>query len=176
MIYVVDLDDTLISSTALNNDSYNFALEQYNYTRILTRERITREKLNHIKDATLKKIIKLKQFYFTRKWLPYRVILNKTLIEKLKNNGKENCYLWTKADKKRANKMINLCGLDLYFNDVIFDKKENFKISTLKLKKITKSSQFVIYENDESFFNGQNCRVIDSVKNYYFDIKGYLVK
>ena len=35
MIYVVDLDDTLVSSTILNNDSYNFALESYGFKPIM---------------------------------------------------------------------------------------------------------------------------------------------
>ena len=99
MIYVVDLDDTLVSSTILNNDSYNFALEQHNFNRIITTERITREKLNFIDNHSLKDIIQLKQFYFSQEWLHCRVVLNKILIDKLMLNKKENCYLWTKADK-----------------------------------------------------------------------------
>ncbi|MGN1212584.1 MAG: hypothetical protein ACI4TZ_00960 [Christensenellales bacterium] len=102
MIYVVDLDDTLVSSITLNNDFYNFALERYGFDRLITDERITREKLNFINNTTLKNIIKLKQYYFIQEWLPYRVVLNKSLIDKLKLNKKENCYLWTKADKYRS--------------------------------------------------------------------------
>lgn len=29
MKYIFDLDDTLIQSTALNNDAYNYALEKF---------------------------------------------------------------------------------------------------------------------------------------------------
>ena len=64
MIYVVDLDDTLVSSTQLNNDSYNFALEQYNYKRLLTNERITRKKIHFIASTKRKEIIDLKQKYY----------------------------------------------------------------------------------------------------------------
>ena len=70
-----------------------------------------------------------KQNYFTKEWLPYRVVLNKALIEKLIVNQKSNCYLWTKADKNRAHKIIDYCKLDKYFKDIIFDDKDN-KIKT----------------------------------------------
>lgn len=96
MKFTVDLDDTLVSSTQLNNDAYNFALEEFGYDRIVTDKRITRERLGEYND--IDKIISLKQQYFTLAWLPYRLVTNNTLIEKLVLNKKENCYLWTKAD------------------------------------------------------------------------------
>lgn len=64
MKYFVDLDDTLINSTNLNNDAYNFALEKYGYSRIVTSERLTREKFKFIDKLKLDKIIELKQLYF----------------------------------------------------------------------------------------------------------------
>lgn len=78
MKYFIDLDDTLVNSTILNNDAYNFALEMFGYNRILTNERITRENFDSYKD--LDGIIKLKQKYFTSAWLPYRLVLNKNLF------------------------------------------------------------------------------------------------
>ena len=50
MKFVVDLDDTLVSSTQLNNDAYNFALEEFGYNRIITDKRITRERLGEYND------------------------------------------------------------------------------------------------------------------------------
>lgn len=175
MIYVVDLDDTLVCSTQLNNDSYNFALEQYNYKRLPTNERITRKKLNFINNLTRKAIITLKQTYFTKEWLPYRVVLNKPLIERLITKPKSNCYLWTKADKNRATKIVDYCKLHKYFKDIIFDDKESFNKSILKLSNIVKSKQFIIYENNYMFFANQNCKVVDEIKNKFFNIKGYLI-
>ena len=176
MIYVVDLDDTLVSSTQLNNDAYNFALEQYNYKRLSTNKRITREKLNFVDDSKLKKIIDLKQNYFAKEWLPYRVVLNKALIYKLIINKKSNCYLWTKADKNRANKIIDTCKLDKYFNNVIFDKKESFNKSIIKLNNLLNSKRFIIYENNHLFFANQNFKVVDEIKSKFFNIKGYLIE
>ena len=175
MIYVVDLDDTLVSSTTLNNDSYNFALEQYNFNRIITNERITREKLSFIDNYLLKDIIQLKQYYFGQKWLPCRVVLNKLLIDKLLSNKKENCYLWTKSDKNRAYKIIDYCKLDRYFKDIIFDDKINFQASIPKLQQLTNSRQLIIYENNKNFFHNQNCRIVDTIKSKSFDINGYLI-
>ncbi len=36
MVYVVDLDDTLVLTKNLNNDAYNFALEQNGQKRFST--------------------------------------------------------------------------------------------------------------------------------------------
>lgn len=81
MKYIFDLDDTLISSTALNNDAYNYALEKYGYPRVCTNGRLTREKLKFIPESILDKIICEKQRHFTSKWLPDRIVLNKELKE-----------------------------------------------------------------------------------------------
>lgn len=175
MINIVDLDDTLVSSIALNNDSYNFALEQHNFNRLITNERITRERLDFMDNKTLKNVIQLKQYYFTQEWLPCRVALNTILIDKLKLNKKENCYLWTKADKDRAYKIVDYCKLDNYFKDIIFDDKLSFETSIPKLKELTNSNQFIIYENNKDFFFNQSCKIVDSIKTNLFDINGYLI-
>ena len=66
MVYVVDLDDTLVLTKNLNNDAYNFALEQNGQKRIRTTKRLTRENLNV---SLSKKLITDKQNYFTQKQL-----------------------------------------------------------------------------------------------------------
>lgn len=40
MKYIFDLDETLIQSTTLNNDAYNYALEKFGFQRIITSERL----------------------------------------------------------------------------------------------------------------------------------------
>lgn len=173
MKYFIDLDDTLVNSTILNIDAYNFALEQYGFDRIVTKERLTRDLLVGYKN--LDKIIKLKQKYFTLEWLPYRLILNKELLSKLNKFGKLNCFLWTKADKTRANKIVESCNLSKLFKDVIFVDKMNFATSLHKLKRISNSNNIVIYENNHNFFQNQKYKIIDEINNQYFNIKGYLV-
>ena len=99
MVYVVDLDDTLVLTKNLNNDAYNYALEQNGQRRIKTNKRLTRENFG---ETDSKKLITDKQNYFAQKWLKYRVVVNEEILNLLKNQDKENCYLWTSADKNRA--------------------------------------------------------------------------
>lgn len=74
MVYIVDLDDTLVLTKNLNNDAYNYALEQNGQSRIKTNKRLTRENLSQ---APSKKLISVKQNYFTQKWLKYEWLLTK---------------------------------------------------------------------------------------------------
>lgn len=173
MKYFIDLDDTLVNSTALNNDAYNFALELFGFDRITTNERITREQLSNYKN--LNEIIKIKQQYFTADWLPYRLYINHLLLEKIKYFGKNNCFLWTKADKNRADRILDCCNLRRFFNTIILDEKKDFKSSIPKLKTITNHNKLIIYENNHSFFKNKNCKIIDSIQNSQFNIKGYLI-
>ena len=99
MVYVVDLDDTLVLTKNLNNDAYNFALEQNGQRRIKTNNRLTREILGKNPNE---KLITDKQNYFAQKWLKYRVVVNEDILDLLKTQEKANCYLWTSADKERA--------------------------------------------------------------------------
>lgn len=171
MIIVTDLDDTLVDSTPLNNDAYNFALEYYGYKRIECENRLTRKNLT--KDENIDKIIKLKQKYFISPWLPYRVIINKTLLETIKTNGSEKCFLWTKASKERTEAILNLCNLKSYFKKVIYDKKENFYNSMLLLKNEVQANTFTIYEDNLNFFDK---RIIShSIKNETFNIKKFFI-
>ena len=89
MVYVVDLDDTLVLTKNLNNDAYNFALENNGHKRIKTSKRLTRENLG---ETLGKKLIADKQNYFTQKWLKYRVVVNEEILKVLQNQNKENCF------------------------------------------------------------------------------------
>ena len=121
MVYVVDLDDTLVLTKNLNNDAYNFALEQNGYSRIKTAKRITRDNL---KNKHSKQIISDKQNYFAQKWLKYRVVVNQEILSLLKKQERKNCYLWTSADKNRAEYILKELDLYKYFNKVIYDDKK----------------------------------------------------
>lgn len=173
MKFFIDLDDTLVNSTNLNNDAYNYALENFGYERIITNNRITRETIKDYKN--LEQIITLKQKYFALDWLPYRLVINNDLIFKLKNYKKSNCYLWTKADEIRTNKILEKCNLKQYFNNIIFDDKENFTSSVQNLKRISNSNQIIIYENNHNIFLNQRFKIVDEIENKNFNIKGYLV-
>lgn len=177
MIIISDLDDTLVSSTALNNDAYNFALEKFGYPRIETNNRITRNNLNKISLQVLNKIIEEKQRYFSLNWMKYRLVLNDALLQKLKRNGKHNCFLWTKASKERANAIVKQFDLDKIFQEIIYDDKMNFEKSVETIKSLTKTNEVLIYENDESNFqNYKQIKTIDTIKTNIFDVKGYLIR
>ena len=152
MVYVVDLDDTLVLTKNLNNDAYNFALEQNGQKRISTNNRLTRENFN---GTASKKLIIDKQNYFAQKWLKYRVVVNEEILNLLKNQVKENCFLWTSADKNRAEYILKELDLAKYFNKVIYDDKKDINSSLKRLKDITKSNVFLIFEDNEKFFKKQ---------------------
>ena len=145
MVYVVDLDDTLVLTKNLNNDAYNYALEQNGQKRISTNNRLTRENFN---GTASKKLIIDKQNYFAQKWLKYRVVVNEEILNLLKNQDKENCFLWTSADKSRAEYLLKELDLDKYFNRVIYDDKKDLNSSLKRLKDITKSNVFLIFEGE----------------------------
>ena len=129
---LVDLDDTLVYTSELNNDAYNFALEALGFERINSTRRITREYLSDLKQQELQKIISLKQKYFTHRWMKYRLMLNDKLLSLIKKEDKNNCFIWTKAEQQRAIAIYNQFKLNKYFKSIIFDSKNNFN-NTKKL-------------------------------------------
>ena len=172
MVYVVDLDDTLVLTKNLNNDAYNFALEQNGQKRIRTTKRLTKENLNA---SPRKKLITDKQNYFTQKWLKYRVVVNEKILKILQNQDKGNCYLWTRADKNRADFILKELDLYKYFNKVIYDDKKDLNSSLKRLKDITKSNVFLIFEDNNSL---SRCKEVDSIKKLFindFNVKKYKI-
>ena len=169
------MDDTLIATTALNNDAYNYALEKHGYARIMTRHRITRNELDYIPKEKLKEIIADKQLYFSREWLPYRVILNDGLIKKIKELGQKNCYLWTSAEPTRTTAILKLCRLQNLFDKVIFDNKCDLNSSMRTLKSITQSTQTVIYENNFQLSKCRHIKIIGYEQSEYFNVFVYQI-
>ena len=171
MVFVVDLDDTLVLTKNLNNDAYNFALEQNGKKRIITNKRLTRETLGEISSE---KLISDKQNYFAQKWLKYRVVVNEEILSILQNQNRKNCYLWTSADKNRADFILKELDLYKYFNKIIFDDKKDLNSSLKRLKDITKSNVFLIFEDNEKFFKKTISR--ERVEFDKFKVKKYYIK
>lgn len=172
MVYIVDLDDTLVLTKDLNNDAYNYALEKNGRKRIYTDKRITREIITQNSD--IGKLIKDKQNYFTQKWLKYRVVVNKEILLFLKSKDVKNCYLWTSADEKRAHCILKELDLYKYFNKIIFDDKKEFNNSIKRLKGITKSNAFLIFEDNKTLFNQGKIKPIEKNQNQFFKTYKYL--
>ncbi len=173
MVYVVDLDDTLVLTKNLNNDAYNFALEQNGQRRIETNNRLTRESLG---ETLSKKLIADKQNYFTQKWLKYRVVVNEEILKILQNQDKENCYLWTSADKSRAEYLLKELDLYKYFNKVIYDDKKDLNSSLKRLKDITKNNVFLIFEDNNSLFTINEQKLLSVLNFNNFKINKFLVQ
>ena len=172
MVYVVDLDDTLVLTKNLNNDAYNYALEQNGQKRIRTTKRLTRENLNV---SLSKKLITDKQNYFTQKWLKYRVVVNQEILSLLKKQERKNCYLWTSADKNRADFILKELDLYKYFNKVIYDNKKDLNSSLKRLKDITKSNFFLIFEDNVDLLKKSTNSTDAMVKVQNFIINKYVV-
>lgn len=172
MVYVIDLDDTLVLTKNLNNDAYNFALEQNGKRRIKTNNRLTRKNFD---ETASKKLIIDKQNYFAQKWLKYRVVFNEEILNLLKNQDKENCYLWTSADKNRADYILKELDLYKYFNKVIYDDKKDLNSSLKRLKDITKSNVFLIFEDNDGLFKDQFIKIKLALISRFFMVNKYLI-
>lgn len=172
MVYVIDLDDTLVLTKNLNNDAYNFALEQNGQRRIKTNNRLTRKNFD---ETASKKLIIDKQNYFAQKWLKYRVVFNEKILNLLKNQDKENCYLWTSADKNRADYILKELDLYKYFNKVIYDDKKDLNSSLKRLKDITKSNVFLIFEDNDGLFKDQFIKIKLALISRFFMVNKYLI-
>ncbi len=170
MVYVVDLDDTLVSTKNLNNDAYNFALENNGRKRLKTGKRLTRENLGGTPNE---KIITDKQKYFAQKWLKYRVVVNEYILNILQKQGKENCYLWTSADKNRTEYLLKELDLAKYFNQIIFDDKKDLNNSLKRLKDITKSNVFLIFEDSNALYKKKGVNFIGKDNSEIFNINTY---
>ena len=170
MVYVVDLDDTLVLTKNLNNDAYNFALENNGHKRIKTSKRLTRENLG---ETLGKKLIADKQNYFTQKWLKYRVVVNEYLLNILRKQDVQNCYLWTSADKNRAKYLLKELDLAKYFNKIIFDDKKDLNSSLKRLKDITKSNVFIIFEDSYALYKNKGVSCIAKHNSEIFTINTY---
>ena len=171
MVYVVDLDDTLVLTKNLNNDAYNFALEKHGQSRIKTNKRLTRENFG---ETASKKLINDKQNYCAQKWLKYRVVVNEEILSILQNQNRKDCYLWTRADKNRADFILKELDLYKYFNKVIYDDKKDLNSSLKRLKDITKSNVFLIFEDNEKIF--KKAISWQRVESDKFKVKKYYIK
>ena len=72
--------------------------------------------------------------------------------------------------------MLTIVNLAIIYKDIIFDDKSSFETSIRKLKQLTNSNQFIIYENNSYFFHNQNCQIVDTIKTKLFNINGYLIR
>ena len=124
--YVFDLDNTLFYTDALNNESYNFALEQLKFPAIIRDKRITRDIVfSHysMTEETKKQLTAIKQKYFISNL--DKVMPNENLITFLKSLMPEECVLWTRAEHLRVECILDRFNLAGCFIKLFFSTKEN---------------------------------------------------
>ena len=102
------------------------------------------------------------------------MVVNEDILDLLKTQDKANCYLWTSADKSRAEYILKELNLYKYFNKVIYDDKKDLNSSLKRLKDITKSNVFLIFEDNEKFFKKTISR--ERVEFDKFKVKKYYIK
>jgi hypothetical protein len=93
----------------------------------------------------------------------------------LKKQERKNCYLWTSADKNRAEYILKELDLYKYFNKVIYDDKKDLNSSLKRLKDITKSNVFLIFEDNDSLSRGKE---VVSIKKQFindFNVNKYKI-
>lgn len=98
-------------------------------------------------------------------------------MQKAKEYGKQNCYLWTTADKTRVSSITWHYQLGRYFSDIIFDPKTNFVNSLDRIKTKCCFKNCIIYENNPNNFNPlfHQIKMVDHISTNSFDIKGYMI-
>ena len=152
--YVFDLDNTLVYTDALNNESYNFALLQQGKLPIEKVQRITREVIfeNYLLNNDEKEIlIKKKQEYFIQNIKKLQV--NNKMIAFLKQLSPMQCVLWTRAERIRVECILDQLELRQYFAKVFYSPKENIEkdIHEICIYFQCQREELIIY--DDEFFD-----------------------
>lgn len=123
--YVFDLDNTLVYTDSLNNDSYNYALKKIGLATINDCKRITRDvilsKYPELNSFQKNEIIELKQKYFVNNLK--RTSPNTSVVQVLQDQNVELCILWTSADEARVLAILEHYKIYNLFKKVLFSSK-----------------------------------------------------
>ena len=155
--YVFDLDNTLIFTNELNNDSYNYALTQLKLMPITTCKRITRDVVfnnyPHLSEPQKNLIVKLKQEYFIKNI--YCTTPNTNLIYLLQSTNPAYCVLWTSADKDRVKGLLSHYKLENNFISIIYSRKRKVSEDIGKICEIfgCTSKQLFFFEDNKNIIN-----------------------
>ena len=150
--FVFDLDNTLIMTDELNNDSYNYALAQFGMSPITAHTRITREVVfdnyPNLTEFQESQIVKLKQSYFLDNI--HCTHSNTDVIYLLQSKKAAYCVLWTSADKDRVRDLLTFYRLENNFISIIFTRKQKVSEEIAKICKVfgCTSKQLIFFEDD----------------------------
>ncbi|MBO7219479.1 MAG: HAD hydrolase-like protein [Clostridia bacterium] len=155
--YIFDLDNTLIFTDSLNNESYNYALTKLKLSPIKTDKRITRsivfKKYQNLTNDDKNNLIKIKQNYFITHI--QKTIPNTHLLNTLQNNKKEQCILWTNCEKTRAIALLKYYQLNNCFAHIVYYDKNNIQESVDKILKLCNCNllNIEIYDDNINIIN-----------------------
>ena len=100
-------------------------------------------------------------------------MVNQYILNILRKQDVQNCYLWTSADKERAEYVLKELDLYKYFNKIIFDNKKDLNSSLKRLKDITKSNVFIIFEDSYALYKKKGVNFIGKDNSEIFNINKY---
>jgi hypothetical protein len=155
--YIYDLDNTLIYTDLLNNEAYNYALNQFGLSPILDCERVTREivflRYPNLDNNQKDEIIKIKQKYFISNL--HLTKINANAIKILQSQKTENCYLWTHAEIIRVKAILKHHLLTDAFKEVIYSDKNDVINDINKICHICNCTEnaLTFYEDNNDILN-----------------------
>ena len=150
--YVFDLDNTLIYTDSLNNDSYNYALKYQGLSHINKFKRITREivfeNYPNINKIQMCEIINLKCEYFINNL--HITEVNESLVTLLRSQEKNDCILWTSAEERRVRAILEYYNMNNLFKHILFSSKVSILNDIEEICKLhtCKSSQLLFYDDN----------------------------
>lgn len=152
--HVFDLDNTLIYTDSLNNDSYNYALNQLGLATINDFKRITRDvvfrRYPDLNDVQKNEIIALKQKYFVNNLK--RTLPNTSMLQLLEVQNVELCVLWTSAEEERVIAILKHYKICNSFKKIIFSNKTELIQDIERICEILECSfeHLIFYEDNKS--------------------------
>jgi hypothetical protein len=98
----------------------------------------------------MSKIIKQKQDYFLRNI--HQIKVNEYLVEILKKTGKENCVLWTSAERARVEDIFKIYDFDDFISRIVYsDKRQiNKDIDSICESLNCTAKQLLVFEDNKS--------------------------
>lgn len=155
--YMFDLDNTLVFTDSLNNESYNHALDCFDLENINTLKRIIRKDIYNtypnLSSDNINEIIKIKQNYFIKNI--NKTKLNYKILEILNSYTKNDCILWTSADVNRAKAILNHYQLNNSFGEEIYSNKKEVSKDIEKICSLNsiKTSDILVHEDNLGIIN-----------------------
>ena len=123
MKHIFDMDNTLVYTDEANNEAYNTALEKMGMVPLRGEMRITREiVLNAYPMLTAEEI---KRIVETKKscYCVEKTYVNEELLQYVRGRERENCFIWSCANRERAFSLMDYHGMDGLFSNIYFSPK-----------------------------------------------------